>query len=140
MIKTGMVTNSYWATALEDAVEWLSPLAGQIRDLSVSSDLYHYDEEVSEQVRNAREAADALGVPIGFISVAQPEDPDAPCVTGQLPTGESGVMYQGRAAEKLAPHIIEIPFWRAVALTNAGRVDDALPLSPTVRQLASPSA
>lgn len=31
-------------------------------------------------------------------------------------------------AEKLAPHIIEIPFWRAVSMTSAGQIDDALPI------------
>lgn len=32
------------------------------------------------------------------------------------------------AAEQLAPHIVEIPFWHAVSLVSAGRVDDALPI------------
>jgi uncharacterized Ntn-hydrolase superfamily protein len=32
------------------------------------------------------------------------------------------------AAEKLAPHIVEIPFWQAVSLTSAGRVEEALPI------------
>lgn len=31
------------------------------------------------------------------------------------------------AAEKLAPHIVEITFWKAVSLVSAGRVDEALP-------------
>ena len=33
-----------------------------------------------------------------------------------------------KAAERLAPQIIEIPFWHAVSLANAGRVDAALPI------------
>jgi uncharacterized Ntn-hydrolase superfamily protein len=32
------------------------------------------------------------------------------------------------AAQADAPHIVEIPFWRAVSLANSGHVDDALPL------------
>ncbi|HKQ47137.1 MAG TPA: DUF1028 domain-containing protein [Phycisphaerae bacterium] len=32
------------------------------------------------------------------------------------------------AAQTDAPHIIEIPFWRAVSLANSGHVDEALPL------------
>jgi uncharacterized Ntn-hydrolase superfamily protein len=32
------------------------------------------------------------------------------------------------AAQAEAPHIVEIPFWRAVSLANSGRVDDALPI------------
>lgn len=32
------------------------------------------------------------------------------------------------AARELAPHIVEMPFWQAVALANAGRADEALPI------------
>lgn len=31
-------------------------------------------------------------------------------------------------AEQLAPHIVEIPFWRAVTLVGAGRVEESLPI------------
>ena len=31
-------------------------------------------------------------------------------------------------AERLAPHIVEIPFWHAVSLVGSGRVDEALPI------------
>jgi hypothetical protein len=98
----GIVSNSYWATSLEDAVVWLSPLAGLIDDLSVSSDLYHYSEAISQQAQNASQAAEQLGIPLGFISVAQPQAEDAPDSLGQLPA-EAGVMYRGRAAVRLVP-------------------------------------
>jgi hypothetical protein len=90
--ETGIVTNSYWATTVEDAVEWLRPVAGLIQDLSVSSDIYHWNEKLSQQAQNARLAAEQLGIPLGFLSVAQPED---------TAEGESSVMYRGRAAAKL---------------------------------------
>jgi uncharacterized Ntn-hydrolase superfamily protein len=32
------------------------------------------------------------------------------------------------AAEELAPHIVEIPFWRAVSLAGGGKVDESLPI------------
>jgi uncharacterized Ntn-hydrolase superfamily protein len=32
------------------------------------------------------------------------------------------------AAEKIAPQIMELPFWHAVTLANSGRVDEALPI------------
>lgn len=32
------------------------------------------------------------------------------------------------SAEKLAPEVVELPFWHAVTLASAGRVDDALPI------------
>ena len=100
--KVGIVSNSYWATSVEDALEWLKPLAGLIGDLSISSDLYHFDDKLSRLAENARVAAEQLGIPLGVISVAQPEAPSVVESEGQLPLGESAVMYRGRAAEKLA--------------------------------------
>jgi len=100
--EAGIVSNSYWATSVEDAIEWLRPFAGLIDDLSVSSDLFHYDEMLSRQARNACAAAEQLGISIGTISVAPPEAADPVQVVGQLPENESGVMYRGRAAVKLS--------------------------------------
>jgi len=107
----GIVTNSYWATGLEDATAWLKPFTGLIEDLSVSSDLFHFSAEISQQAQFAEEAARQLGIPIGFISVAQPEAVDAPYISGQLPP-DSGVMYRGRAAEKLVPRAALHPWSR----------------------------
>jgi MoaA/NifB/PqqE/SkfB family radical SAM enzyme len=106
----GVVSNGYWATSIEDAVEWLGPFAGLIQDLSVSSDLYHWSETFSRQAHNAREAAKELGIPLGVISIAQPETANAVGATGQLPAGESGVMYQGRAARTLAAKAPQRPW------------------------------
>ncbi|MFO0973440.1 MAG: DUF1028 domain-containing protein [Phycisphaerae bacterium] len=38
----------------------------------------------------------------------------------------AGVEYA--AAEKLAPQVVEMPFWQAVSLANNGHVDEALPI------------
>jgi MoaA/NifB/PqqE/SkfB family radical SAM enzyme len=46
-------------------------------------------------------AAQKLDIPIGIISIAPPEVGDAASAVGQLPIGETAVMYRGRAAEKL---------------------------------------
>ncbi len=99
--KVGIVTNSYWATEVDDALVWLRTLEGLVQDLSISSDLYHGSEELFRKAQNARQAAEKLEIPIGVISVAQPEVSDAVSAIGQLPSGESSVMYRGRAAEKL---------------------------------------
>ena len=99
--RVGIVSNGYWATEADDAVECLKPLAGLLEDLSISSDLYHWDEKLSRQAKNACAAAERLDIPIGVISVAQAEGPEAEAALGQLPLGESGVMYRGRAADKL---------------------------------------
>jgi hypothetical protein len=99
--QVGIVSNGYWATTKEDALEWLKPFVGTLHDLSVSSDLFHYDEELSKQAKNACQAAEELGIPIGTISIARPDTDDIDFVRGQLPPDESGVMYRGRAAVKL---------------------------------------
>jgi len=99
--KVGIVTNGYWGTDLADALEWLRPFEGLVEDLSVSSDLLHWNEPLSRQAEVARQAATQLGIPLGFISIASPET-DAPGAIGTLPEGESGIMCRGRAVEKLA--------------------------------------
>lgn len=106
--QVGLVTNVYWANEVEDALIWLRPFKGWVQDLSVSSDLYHASEEMSRQAENASEAAEHLGIPIGVISIAQPTRAEAG--VGQLPLGESGVMYRGRAAVKLVQHAAKGPW------------------------------
>jgi MoaA/NifB/PqqE/SkfB family radical SAM enzyme len=98
--QVGIVSNAYWATSLEDAIEWLQPFKGLLQDLSVSSDLFHYSEMMSLQAKNAEMAAQELGIPIGVISIAKPEKP-AEITSGVIPEGESGVMYRGRAVTTL---------------------------------------
>jgi len=100
--KVGLVSNAYWASTPEDATEWLLDLAISLDDLSLSCDRYHGDEEQVRHVENAREAARRLGIPCGAIAIAQPESQDAAPAVGQLPEGESRVMYRGRAAATLA--------------------------------------
>ncbi|MCG6925519.1 MAG: radical SAM protein [Acidobacteria bacterium] len=104
--RVGLVSNGYWATSPEDAEVWLEPMASPISDLSLSSDLYHGRERLSPEVRNAQTAAEKLGIPVDVVSIAEPEAGARSC-SGQLPHGESGVMFRGRAAETLAsraPH------------------------------------
>jgi hypothetical protein len=108
--KVGIVTNSYWAIAADDAGEWLKPLAGRVHDLSVSSDLYHYSEPTSQQAACANLAAEQLGIPAGTIHIAQPDEIGAACSVGRLPEDESSVMYRGRAVEKLAGRAPQHPW------------------------------
>jgi MoaA/NifB/PqqE/SkfB family radical SAM enzyme len=108
--QVGIVSNGYWATDVEDALEWLSPFAELIQDLSISSDLYHWSEKLSQQAQNASAAAEQLGIPLGVISIAEAEVTNAASAVGQLPEGESAVMYRGRAAEKLVPKATRLPW------------------------------
>lgn len=114
--KIGIVSNSYWGNDIDDACVWLQPFlpgAGidpMISDLSISSDLYHYDEKLSRYSNNSLEAAQKLGIPVGVISIAQPDTEDNSLVAGKLPHGESTIMYRGRAAQKLAPGARKFPW------------------------------
>ncbi len=108
--KVGIVTNSYWATEVDDALEWLRTFEGLVNDLSVSRDLYHGSEELYRKAQNACQAAGKLEIPIGVISVAQPGVSDAVSAIGKLPPGESSIMYRGRAAEKLAGSVNKRPW------------------------------
>jgi len=116
--RVGIVTNAYWATTLEDAVEWLWPFAGWVQDLAISSDAFHSDKVPSGEVRNARAAAKELGIPTGFITIESPGGNGPRASFGQLPEETCAVMFRGRAAEKLTngvpgrpwPEFGECPF------------------------------
>jgi len=99
--KVGVVTNSYWAISEEDALLWLSPLAGKVQNLTISSDLFHFSEKVSQQSKYVTRAADQLNIPLSIICIEQPEIHGASSI-GQIPSEATSIMYRGRAAEKLA--------------------------------------
>jgi hypothetical protein len=112
--KVGIVTNAYWANTEDDALEWLRPLAGSIEDLSISSDGYHGSSDSYRNPDIARTAARKLGIPVDFISVADPEASDVSGAAGKLPPGESAVLFRGRAAELLADRVAPTP-WQEFA-------------------------
>jgi hypothetical protein len=110
--KTGIVTNSYWATSVEDAVEWLRPIADAgIADLSLSSDLFHGEEMMTQAARNGADAASQLGLPESILSVEAPEG----CASypqrdkGEPITG-GAVRFRGRAVAKLAEGVPRRPW------------------------------
>ncbi|TFG23680.1 MAG: 4Fe-4S cluster-binding domain-containing protein [Promethearchaeota archaeon] len=98
--KTGVVTNSYWATNVEDAELWLKPLADcKISDLSISDDFYHFEDERNNLAKNAKIAAKNLNLPLSSITIEEPsieqqKDKGTPVIGG-------GAMFRGRAVEKL---------------------------------------
>jgi len=128
----GIVSNNYWATTEQDAIEWLRPLANLVQNMALSNDTYHNDEITVQYPHNACLAAEKLGMSTGFIEVAEVEKVDAAAVRGVLPEDESKVMFRGRAAEKLAASAPQQP-WSAFTecphedLREPGRVHvDAL--------------
>jgi MoaA/NifB/PqqE/SkfB family radical SAM enzyme len=97
----GVVSNAYWAHTVNDALEWLKPLT-MLEDLSVSDDLFHNNELLGRNAQNVSEAARQLNIPLGVISVCQPEETSATPSHGMIESGGSAVMYRGRAIEKLS--------------------------------------
>lgn len=47
---------------------------------------------------------------MGTISISQPEAANVAAAVGQLPEGESAIMYRGRAVEKLVPQAAYYPW------------------------------
>jgi hypothetical protein len=97
--RTGVVTNAYWATCVQDAKLWLAPFAELgLDDLSLSDDEFHYEGEVTP-AQLARAAAEELGMPVATLCIEQPTVER----TGQrgAPVVGGGGMLRGRAVEKL---------------------------------------
>jgi len=102
-LKTGIVSNAYWGTAVEDAELWLRPLSQlDISDLSLSDDAFHQGEGGVNTARIAMQAAKNLGFPAGSICIEEPvvqrsideESRGEPVIGGNA-------MFRGRAVEKL---------------------------------------
>jgi hypothetical protein len=111
-MQRGIVTNNYWATSVEDAVEWLRPIAGiGLDDLSLSSDLFHGEAMMMQSALNAMEAAHRLGLPEGVITIEAPEGCEAYAVDdkGEPITG-GAVRFRGRAVAKLAEGVARQPW------------------------------
>ncbi len=107
--EVGIVSNAYWATTVEDAAEWLRPFAGRLVDLTVSSDVFHCGECLSEKAQNAIVAAKWLGIPTGMISIAEVESANAPQSHGQI-EDRGAVMFRGRAASLLVQEAKRVDF------------------------------
>ena len=109
-LRVGIVSNAWWASSEAEALERLRPFAGLVDDLSISSDAYHGTEERVASPVIARVAAHTLGIPVDFISVAEPGAAEIAGSAGKLPPGESAVLFRGRAAEKLASRVAAKPW------------------------------
>lgn len=110
--KRGIVTNSYWATTVEDAIEWLRPIAEiGVDDLSLSSDLFHGDAVMTDEARHGVAAAKQLGIPEGVIAIEVPKGCSG---YGEVDKGEpitgGDVRFRGRAVEKLAGDVPHHPW------------------------------
>ena len=121
-IKAGIVTNNYWATSVEDAVEWLRPIAEiGLEDLSLSSDLFHGEAMMMQSAQNAMEAAHRLGLSKGVIAIEAPEGCDAYTQDGKgEPITGGPVRFRGRAVDKLTEGVPRQP-WAGFTEVGLGR-------------------
>jgi MoaA/NifB/PqqE/SkfB family radical SAM enzyme len=94
--KVGALSNAYWATCAEDALEWLRPLAEQGVSMGISSDPFHGEELEADRVKNGLEAAIKLGISADIMATSE-----MPEKLKGLPGGVGQLMYRGRAARKL---------------------------------------
>jgi hypothetical protein len=102
--KIGIVTNSYWATSIEDAKLWLKPFSEyNISDLSVSDDFFHHEKEEDNPAKFAFQAARELGITVGSICIEEPKlvNQDDQNNNKGLAIIGGGVVFRGRAVEKL---------------------------------------
>jgi MoaA/NifB/PqqE/SkfB family radical SAM enzyme len=127
--ETGVVSNGYWATSVEDALEWLRPIAEiGIDDLSLSSDLFHGEAMLTQAARNAVEAAVQLGLPDHTITVEAPEECSAYSAAAEGEPGRGDrVRFRGRAVETLTEGVPRHPWTEFTLcpdenLTDPGRL------------------
>jgi MoaA/NifB/PqqE/SkfB family radical SAM enzyme len=141
--ETGVVSNCYWATSVEDATEWLRPLAEiGIADLSLSSDLFHGEAMLTQDARNATEAARQLGLPEETIIIEAPEECSAYSAAARgEPVRGGTVQFRGRAAATLTEGVPRRPWTEftdcpSEDLSDPGRVHvDAFGLLHTCQGL-----
>ena len=99
--RTGVVTNSYWATCEETARLWLAPLAELgVADLSLSHDAFHADDDGTSPADRAAAAAEALGLPVSRICI-EPPRVEEPADGKGAPVVGGGALLKGRAADTL---------------------------------------
>jgi hypothetical protein len=74
-----------------------------ISDLSLSDDLFHYEEEADNPAKLALAAAKRLNIPAGAICIEKPTAGTATAKDQEkgTPVIGGGVMFRGRAVEKL---------------------------------------
>jgi MoaA/NifB/PqqE/SkfB family radical SAM enzyme len=111
--RTGIVTNAYWATSEGDAELWLKPLRDLgVSDISISDDTFHYEDKEITPAKHALNAARKLGMPCESICIAKPtfeEGIDKEQAKGKPVIG-GGVMFRGRAVEKLIEGLPQRPW------------------------------
>ncbi len=109
--KTGIVTNSYWATSIEDAALWLAALkeAG-LGSLTISDDGLHFGDGAGVHAARVEAAAKKLGMPADVICKQRPRVDDTNAPGGGPTLSSGGVKFRGRAARTLVAGMPKRPW------------------------------
>lgn len=111
--KIGVVTNSYWATCVENAELWLKAISELlISDFSISDDEFHFENGKENLSKYAKKAAIRLNIPINTIKIEKSEIPN----TGDdyrksEPVIGDEIMFRGRAADLLIKNVSKIEWY-----------------------------
>jgi organic radical activating enzyme len=109
--KTGFITNSYWATSVEDAKEWLKPIAQiGIQDAIVSDDTFHYAKDEENLAKHAIQACKELSIPTSSIRIEDPKRYMKQKEWKGKPVTEGAVLFKGRPAQKLVEGLPRKPW------------------------------
>jgi hypothetical protein len=114
----GIVTNGFFATSEENARLFLQPLCDfGITDLSISDDIFHYENRVDNPARRAFAVAQEMGLPVSILALdSGASGPEAPGTLREAKTGVvtgGGIMFRGRAS-RLSPYATGHP-WQQFA-------------------------
>jgi len=119
-LKTGVVSNAYWATSPEDAELWLQALADLgVGSISVSDDSLHFGEERVTPARHALAAGNAMKLSMGALCT---EKPFVKMVDGRR-TVAGSTLFKGRAVEKLVEGLPRRP-WQELVTCPHEKMDD----------------
>lgn len=101
-LQTGVVTNAYWATSIENAELYLKPLSRLKNScVNICQDSFHsYNDNENEFVRNALSAVEKLGIAASTICIDKPtiNVGNDSKMKGE-PIVEGGVKFVGRASK-----------------------------------------
>ncbi len=105
----GIVTNGYFATSEENARCFLKPFPELgLADLSISEDVFHYENREENAARRAFRAAKGMGLPAKILALepgaSGPETRGSPREEKKGVVTGGSIMFRGRAAAKLSQY------------------------------------
>lgn len=99
--KLGIATNCYWATSLDNAMQWIAPIAEiGIDDMDISADLYHDESFDCPEVVNSIKVLKKFKIPFNILCIEEESHNRKRKIAGtSFSCGK--VLHKGRAAVEL---------------------------------------